>query len=314
MSPTDPILEKYEFVAHRDRAQVSLREAIRLSAHIACERHQRVNMRTVELIDNSDNVAVKDLASLALAKVLDDTPLIRPNMLLVAPNRFDSNELPSNVTRASMNEVSDDTILAIGIDLLTRNKSGQLQEILPKLRNGGFVLTRERSSRPDNLSALSKYQLDVVLEKSTGKEMVILLKKKEAIRKREIVYINNHEFSWVEKLNSIMNAESVNTTENVRIIVVSEGDYECGLLGFVNCLRKEPGGEIIRSVLIQDEQAPKFSLQNPLYAEQIQLDLAINVLRPSKVWGSYRYLPLPRLERKPVQHAFVKQLVRNDIP
>ena len=33
-------------------------------------------------------------------------------------------------------------------------------------------------------------------------------------------------------------------------IVVAEGDFECGLLGFINCLQKEPSGEMISGLFI----------------------------------------------------------------
>jgi fatty acid synthase len=310
LSHGDPILEKYTFVAHRDGAQVSLEEAIRLSAHIAIEYYETINMKTIEVINNSDNMTVKESASLVLAEVLKDLPLIQPNIFLVTSNSpFEKSKLPPNVRHANMKSVSNDIMLAVGIELLTKNKNNQLQQILSKLKNDGFILTREKSCKPDNLSAsLGRYQLDIILEKSCGKENIILLKKKgRMIRKTEIVYIKNNEFSWLKKLNSVLSENE--DIEDMRVILVSEGDYECGLLGFVNSLRKESSGEIIRSVFIQDSQAPEFSLQNSLYAEQFQLDLPINVLRPGKVWGSYRHLPLPSHKEKPVQHAFIKQLV-----
>ncbi|XP_071575421.1 fatty acid synthase-like [Temnothorax nylanderi] len=73
------------------------------------------------------------------------------------------------------------------------------------------------------------------------------------------------------------------------------------------------GGEIIRSVFIQDDKAPTFSLQEPLYTKQLQLDLPINVIRTGNVWGSYRHLPLPSLEPKLVQRAYVTQMVQGDL-
>ncbi|TGZ54562.1 Uncharacterized protein DBV15_11960 [Temnothorax longispinosus] len=103
------------------------------------------------------------------------------------------------------------------------------------------------------------------------------------------------------------------TGVDTEIILVSEEDFECGLLGFINCLRKEPGGEIIKSVFIQDNKAPGFSLQEPLYMKQLQLDLPINVLRFGNVWGSYRHFPLPSLKLKLVPSAYVKQMVQGDL-
>ncbi|XP_024885303.1 fatty acid synthase [Temnothorax curvispinosus] len=315
---SDPILEEYKFVAHRDRAQTSLKEAIRLSTQIVLEYHQAIHVKTIELIDDSDNVTADKLVSPMLTEILNDLPLIQPKVYLSAPsNRFDDKSLLSNVISMDINNVSkeENIMLAIGIGLLSRDKKTQLEQVLLKLKNGGFVLTRERSFKAENLSTSSKHdlQLDVILEKTIGEETIVLLKKKkkQLIKKTEIIHVNNDEFTWLEKLNSLMNAE--NETANMRIILVSEGDLESGLLGFVNCLRKEPGGEIIRSILIQDTKAPKFSLQNPLYLEQLQLDLPINVLRTGKLWGSYRHQPLPSLQPKLVRHAYVDQMIPGDL-
>ena len=302
------ILEEYKFVAHRDRVQVSLKEAIRLSIQIALEYHQTVHIKTIELIDDSDEVTIAELASPILTEILNDLPLIQAKVHLSAPsNRFNYSLFP-NVIALDINKVSkeDNFMFAVGIGLLSRNKNHQLEKILLKLKNSGFVLTRERS-KLENLSTLSKQGLDVILEKNIGEETIVLLKKKEQlVKKTEVIHVNNNEFTWLEKLNSF-NIE--NETNDMRIILVSEAELESGLLGFVNCLRKELGGEIIRSVLIQDTKAPKFSLQNPLYSEQLQLDLPINVLKPGKVWGSYRYQPLPSLQPKLVHHAYVGQTV-----
>lgn len=84
-------------------------------------------------------------------------------------------------------------------------------------------------------------------------------------------------------------------------------------MGLINCLKQEPGGEIVRGILIQDPTAPEFSLQNPLYAKQIAKDLVVSVLRENGVWGSYRHLPLPPLAPKPVRQSWVNQLVRGDL-
>ena len=84
-------------------------------------------------------------------------------------------------------------------------------------------------------------------------------------------------------------------------------------MGFINCLRKEPGGEVVRGLLIQDPAAPEFSLNNPLYAKQLQKDLAVCVLRENKTWGGYRHLSLPPPELKLVRYAWVNQLVTGDL-
>lgn len=84
-------------------------------------------------------------------------------------------------------------------------------------------------------------------------------------------------------------------------------------MGLINCMRRELGGEIVRGILIQDPKAPEFSLKNSLYSKQLKKDLAVNVLRENGVWGSYRHLPLKKLEHKAVKYAYVNQLSRGDL-
>ena len=84
-------------------------------------------------------------------------------------------------------------------------------------------------------------------------------------------------------------------------------------------MRKEPNiilnkyaFEIIRSLFIQDDRTSAFSLQEPLYLKQLQLDLPINVVRSGNLWGSYRHFPLQPLELKLVENAYVTQTVRQE--
>ncbi|XP_017893147.2 fatty acid synthase-like, partial [Ceratina calcarata] len=113
--------------------------------------------------------------------------------------------------------------------------------------------------------------LNIVLEKSLNKQTLLLLKKEEKPpQKTEVVHVNNNEFSWIEKVKMIMkNEKDKKTNETTRLVLVAEGDMENGLLGMVKCLRREPNGEIVKAVIIQDKNAPKFSLNDPFYSEQL---------------------------------------------
>nr|XP_012234197.1 PREDICTED: LOW QUALITY PROTEIN: fatty acid synthase-like [Linepithema humile] len=312
----EPVLEEYRFIAHRDRAEVSLREAVMLSTHLALEYHQVIKVNIIELIENDDKVETNEIASPLFIDILGDLRLLQPNITLVTrTDRFNCVTLPSKITVAQSKKLSNDdnAILITGYNLFAKNKSKTLIEILPALQNNGFLLTREKSFTKDNIATAKKYNLAVVLEKRTQKEHIILLKKREqSTRKTKVIHVNNYEFSWLEQLKSILNAE--NESRNAaKIILVSEKDSECGLLDLVNCLRRESSGESIRGVFIQDETAPEFSFHELFYAEQLQIDLIINVLRPSKTWGSYRHLPLAPLTPKLVYHALANQLVSGDL-
>ncbi|XP_018305602.1 fatty acid synthase [Mycetomoellerius zeteki] len=310
----DAVLEEYTFVTHCDRAKISLNEAIRISAQLALEDHQIINVKVVELVKNEDDVALEYLSSSLLLEAFDDMPLIQTSItLLTSPNRFSAEDLSQNFSiRGSEKSFSDDEALIVaGFNLLTKPYES-LKQLLPFLREGGFLLTREKYGVIDYTKHLQQYELNVVLEKCTDEEMIVLLKKKILIEKRIVVHISNDNFNWLENLKPLVNDEN-KLDENNRIIIVGEGDFECGLLGFINCLRKEPGGKLVRGVLLQDEKAPKFSLDDPFYLQQLQKDMTINVLRLNKTWGSYRHLKLAQSEARPVPTAHVRQLVCGDL-
>jgi fatty acid synthase len=313
-STREPVLEENRFIAHRDEAEISLQEGVILSTHLALEYHQMLKViNIIELIEDDDKVARDEIASPLFIDILGNLPLLQPNITLVTrTDRFDGVTLPSKITISQSKKLSnDDNAMLITVyNLFTKNKSKTLEEILPALKNNGFLLTREQFFTKDDIATAEKYNLAVVLEKRTQKEHIILLKKrKQSTSKTEVIRVNNYEFSWLEQLKSILNAAN-ESKKIAKIILVNETDSECGLLGLINCLRREPGGESIRGVFIQDENAPEFSLHEPLYAEQLRIDLIINVLRPNKTWGSYRHLPLAPLAPKLVYHAYVNQLVQ----
>lgn len=311
-SLNQPLLEEYKFVAHRDRAKISFEDCLNLSTHLALEHHQAIKVNMIELIEEGDAVQSDELISPHLVQILNNLPLIQPDVHLITGNRsLDNVTLPSEITVLQSEQLikNNNALLIAGYNLLMSDKNEILKTILPALKVDGFLLTRGQPLTKEDTATAELYNLVIVLEKRTEKEHIILLKKRgQSTSGQEVIFVNHYEFSWLDQLKLTLNAE--NKLESTRrIFIVAEGDTESGLLGLVNCLRKEPGGEIIRGVLIQDMKAPKFSLNDPFYAKQLQMDLAINVLRPGKIWGSYRHLPLAPLKPKLVYHAYVNQLV-----
>lgn len=81
----------------------------------------------------------------------------------------------------------------------------------------------------------------------------------------------------------------------------------------INCLRREPGGEAVRGILVQDPTAPSFSLKNSLYSKQLEKDLVVSVLRENRVWGTYCHSLLPRFQSTLVHNYSLKQTTPGDL-
>ncbi|XP_036142639.1 fatty acid synthase-like [Monomorium pharaonis] len=310
----DAVIEQYKFIAHQDHAEIPLNEAIRISAQLVIEDHQITKVKAIELVEDVDDVTLEYLSSSLLIEAFEDIPLIQTNVtLLTSPNRFSSQDLLENILIADINKptVNDKVLIVAGFNLLSKQETS-LEQLLPFLKDGGYLLTREMCDIYDYSKYQQQYKLNLILEKRTDKEIIVLMKKKVYVKKQIVVHISNNNFNWLDDLKSLVSDES-KLEEDSRIIIVGEGDSECGLLGFVNCLRKEPCGELVRGVLIQDKEAPKFSLQDPFYLQQLEKDMSINVLRSDRIWGSYRHLRLPPQKAEPISTAHVSQTVCGDL-
>lgn len=61
-----------------------------------------------------------------------------------------------------------------------------------------------------------------------------------------------------------------------------------------------------------DECAPAFSLDDPLYKNQLKKDLALNVYK-NNVWGSYRHLLLESSSLVEAHHCTANATIRGDL-
>lgn len=104
-----------------------------------------------------------------------------------------------------------------------------------------------------------------------------------------------NDYFWLNELQE--------ANEKQRKIVLFSYSESTGLLGFVNCLRKEPIGINITCFMIFDKTAPKFDIQHPFYQNQIKNNIPINVYKNGQ-WGTYRHLPLSLDSVKSFDNSF----------
>lgn len=126
--------------------------------------------------------------------------------------------------------------------------------------------------------------------------------------------MSEKSYEWVETLKSAI--KSTEADPSKKVILFAQGEDTNGIIGLVNCIKQEPGGNNFRSVFIQDPAAPKFSITAPFYAAQLKKDLIINVLNSNGIWGSMRHLKLENEQDKPslqVEHAYINALTRGDL-
>jgi len=120
------------------------------------------------------------------------------------------------------------------------------------------------------LEAAKRSKLQLIGEKTDKTGCVLLLFRKldETIKfsEQNLIHLEHEKHSnWLEPIKMLMNdirAKSTSETLNKNIWLIANDTIYNGVIGMVNCLRKEPGGERIRFLFDQRKVSPfKFSRQ-----------------------------------------------------
>lgn len=88
-----------------------------------------------------------------------------------------------------------------------------------------------------------------------------------------------------------------------------------GIVGLMNCLRKEQGCSNARYFFIQNESVPSFTQNSPFFENQLNQQLTANILRNGQ-WGSMRHLTLGdqiNTTTKVVENAFINTIITGNL-
>jgi acyl transferase domain-containing protein/NADPH:quinone reductase-like Zn-dependent oxidoreductase/thioesterase domain-containing protein/acyl carrier protein len=126
-----------------------------------------------------------------------------------------------------------------------------------------------------------------------------------ALSEQKIFIDDMEQYSWVEQIKSAMNAAEI-----TRVWLISEQSPNSGIVGLVNCLRTECGGDKLRCIFIADKapirlagqlvptwvsaqqmhQQSQTTVQWTQLFEQLRAaDMVMNVFRNGQ-WGSFRHM------------------------
>ena len=225
---------------------------------------------------------------------------------------------PSDVTSTDLIIIKDTQ------ELWDVNTETQLQESFDVLCNKGFLLAvfRHQLTEPElalnamnGKKALKNSDLEnrilefVKIAQDLGFNLIgrktdsigsmsVLFRKvmynAEIPSKSNIIEINSKCEQWFDKLKEkiIENKEEEEKTQNIWLI--ANDSSKNGVVGLINCLRLEPGGESIRCIFDYDNliKLPINFKEKP-FNDILNNDLPINVIRNGKL-GTYRHLTLPK--------------------
>lgn len=319
----DPKMEKYVFVPYKntqplesDKPGAARQAALIAATQTASENLGALKIKIIELLGNRPQEA---LLAPHLVRIIENEPMLHVDATVAS---LGTEELVPELEELGVKLVKGDvatgpldanaaTHMLVAADLTSVADASVWKNIADTVKTGGFVLLEEAANADE--TKIKVPGLVVVYKQVADNRSFILLRKASELGVPTVITVNNNNFSWVESLKSAMVQSEA---EGKKIVLVSQGEEYSGLVGMVNCLFLEPGGQNIRAVLIQDPKAPAFSLKLPLYADQLAKDVRMSVLRAGGVWGTYRHLAVDDgrdAASLQVEHAYINTLSRGDL-
>lgn len=145
----------------------------------------------------------------------------------------------------------------------------------------------------------------IINKKYDSLQTIAILFRKPNTRRvtKKIIQVSNNNFNWVDKYKKAQE----DNKENHQIWLVTNEKHS-GILGAINCLRREPYGDFIKCVLSEQLNGKRIP------DEIFKYDLQQNVFR-NGVWGQMRHIILETesFKLKPTQHAYVNVQNKGDL-
>lgn len=276
-APGYPVLETYKYIPYISTPPLPKSDAIRAHTQIIIENTPMLRVKAVEV--DYDNSITPLLPQFELA--LGDLPLITSDLMVLTGQDLSLGKIHVEDGKLS---TQTNCLLIVSKNMFERHEfvSGAIQS----LHDRGYLVSRESinfSAAEAAQKCPPEFNIISMIRTDDDEQLVLLQrapKRKVALSLDVVVNISNStdattadSYEWLEKLKVAVRQTKGN------VIVVAQNNSKSGIVGLVNCLRKEPDGNKVICVFIDDEHAPPFSLQLPFYQEQLRLGLAFNVLR-----------------------------------
>nr|XP_006635198.2 PREDICTED: fatty acid synthase isoform X1 [Lepisosteus oculatus] len=159
---------------------------------------------------------------------------------------------------------------------------------------------------------LSQASLNTVLIRRSFYGSALFLCRRQTPTKAPIfLSVDGTDYQWVESLKSTLAEPS----DSPVWLTAETGNK--GVVGMVNCLRQEPGGQRIRCAFVSNLEASSAApVLCPTHKDMqviLQRDLTMNVYRDGQ-WGTFRHnLIQQELSEEWTEQAYVNVLTRGDL-
>ncbi|XP_062859033.1 fatty acid synthase [Trichomycterus rosablanca] len=191
--------------------------------------------------------------------------------------------------------------------LLKGDTLGETVAFLTSQENKNRLLTQAEWEKLFNQASLNI----VMLKKSFYGSVLFLGKKKTPEKQSVTLSVDSTDYKWVETLKTLL----AETSDQPVWLTSTKGHN--GVVGMVNCLRQEPGGNRIRCAFVSNlkksSATPSLLLTHKDMQTVLQKDLCMNVYRDGQ-WGLFRHQLLQQdLSKELIEQAYVNVLTRGDL-
>lgn len=285
--PREPILEIHKFIPFFTNEQFSLKNAAKIVAQTALEDIFQPKFTSVEIHEEDG-----EIFSEFLAKAMKEIPLIMANVILLTKKE--------NFHLENVEICGEEISTFNSLDLIIKKNCDEefLENSKGFLKDRGFILSigSEEISHDD---------FEIVGKLQVGGKFLHLLKLKKEIENFKTIEITSNPEDWLEELQEVIKENSV---------LIHSNCESSGILGFVNCVRREFPIDKLKCFFIDDKNAPKFNINDEFYKSQLKLGHAVNVFKNGK-WGSYRHLEMPEESQLQPQstHCYANCLIKGDL-
>ena len=186
------------------------------------------------------------------------------------------------------------------------------------LRNKRYPSEKELSNRIEIFSKVAIENGFRMVSKKTDSMLftLVLLRKfdkKIEPNKQTVFEVKTRKYEeWLEPMKELIKDHKLKGENNIWLIANDTSIN--GIIGLVQCLRQESGGEYLRYIFDIDNKLPKkIDFNISPFKEMLESDLVMNVFKDNN-WGSMKHLSIPKNDDQiQTTEAYANVLQKGDL-
>ena len=272
-------------------------------------------------VQSGDNLS-KGMRTKAKLLETNELPHLQPSDLIIVRDSPQLWHINSDTLAERLNEAVIDKGFLI---IVAKYKYREPEEAINSVITANNIITNSNFERRlQNLfKSITESGLKSIARKSDSVSTMAMMfrkvtEKKSIPEKSEIIEVKSErDEKWFEAIIQILHKskDAMDAGEKPRNVWLIANDTNInGIVGLINCLRLEPGGQCFRCLFDIDSniKLPIDWTSKP-FSDILTNDLVINVIKDGK-FGTYRHLKLPKDYDKTVSNQyFLNQGANKDL-